>query len=102
MRQEDFYPPQDKNCGDACECEGNFDDDGNQGGSDAAAFKAYFDRSAFLNPCINSNPSTRDFGYAGDCDGTDAAKFKENLGRSSFSEYTFSLLPNEYNTQSLM
>jgi hypothetical protein len=37
--QEDSYPPQENNCGDACESEGNYD---YTDGSDAATFKADF------------------------------------------------------------
>ena len=37
--QKDSYPPQTNNCGDVCDCEGNFDYDSDQDGSDAASFK---------------------------------------------------------------
>ena len=48
--QLDESPPGGNNCGDACECEGNFDDDQDQDGSDAATFKVDFGRSAFFKP----------------------------------------------------
>ena len=83
--QEDTYPPQTNGCGDACECEGNFDDDEDQDGSDAATFKVDFGRSIFLDPCINSDLCNGDFECDGDVDGTDAANFKEDFGRSPFS-----------------
>ena len=51
--QADSYPPLGNSCGDACECEGNFDCDEDQDGGDAAAFKADFGRSGFKNPCTN-------------------------------------------------
>jgi len=85
MNQEDTYPPPSgNNCGDACECEGNFDDDTDQDGSDAANFKADFGRSIFLNPCTNAIPCNGDFDCDGDVDGTDAALFKSDFGRSGF------------------
>jgi hypothetical protein len=49
--QEDTYPPQTNGCGDACECEGNFDGDPDQDGTDAFTFKSDFGRSTILNPC---------------------------------------------------
>lgn len=85
MTQEDSYPPQGNNCGDACECEGNFDNDDDQDGSDAAEFKSLcFGRSSFNRPCVNEDPCSGDFTCDGDCDGSDAAKFKEDFGRSLF------------------
>ena len=85
MDQEDTYPPGDNGCGDACECEGNFDDDQDCDGSDAASFKAHFGRSPFSAPCTNGIPCDGDFDCDVDVDGTDAALFKIDFGRSSFS-----------------
>ena len=51
MNQEDSYPPDGNGCGDACECEGNFDCDNDCDGTDAATFKADFGRSSFNNSC---------------------------------------------------
>lgn len=51
MNQEDTYPTGGNDCGDACECEGNFDDDTDQDGTDAAAFKTDFGRGNLSNPC---------------------------------------------------
>lgn len=85
MDQEDTYPPGGNECGDACECEGNFDDDLDQDGSDAAKFKIDFGRSPFFNPCSNTILCNGDFDCDADVDGTDAAKFKEDFGRSPFS-----------------
>jgi len=83
--QEDTYPPNGNGCGDACECEGNFDDDQDQDGSDAATFKIDFGRSFFFSPCTNLSPCNGDFDCDVDVDGTDAAKFKKDFGRSQFS-----------------
>lgn len=63
------------------ECEGNFDDDQDVDGSDAAKFVIDFGRSIFLNPCTNNNLCNGDFDCDVDVDGTDAAKFKEDFGR---------------------
>jgi hypothetical protein len=53
MNQEDIYPPGGNGVGDACDCEGNFDCDGDVDGSDAFKFKEDFGRSRFFNPCPN-------------------------------------------------
>ena len=83
--QEDSSPPGGNNCGDACECEGNFDGDQDCDGTDAATFKADFGRSSFSNPCNNAPKCNGDFDCDEDCDGTDAATFKSDFGRSPFS-----------------
>jgi len=82
--QEDSYPPGGNNCGDACECEGNFDGDEDQDGSDAFTFKVDFGRSPFGNPCIPDNPCNGNFNCDEDVDGSDAFIFKEDFGRSPF------------------
>ncbi len=83
--QEDFFPPGGNGIGDACECEGNFDCDGDCDGTDAATFKADFGRSEFSTPCQAGNPCNGDFDCDNDTDGTDAAVFKSDFGRSEFS-----------------
>ncbi len=85
LANEDNYPPLGNDCGDACECEGNFDGDQDCDGSDAAQFKGDFGRSPFFTPCTNLSPCKGDFDCDVDVDGTDAAKFKEDFGRSQFS-----------------
>jgi hypothetical protein len=82
--QEDTYPLQGNACGDACECEGNFDGDQDQDGSDAFDFKVDFGRSQLGNPCESGNPCNGDFDCDHDCDGTDAFTFKQDFGRSPF------------------
>jgi hypothetical protein len=84
MAQEDGYPPQGNGLGDACDCEGDFDCDGDCDGTDAAKFKTDFGRSGFNSPCINNEPCNSDFECDADVDGTDAALFKSDFGRSSF------------------
>ena len=85
MNQEDNYPPQGNDIGDAFDCEGNFDCDEDCDGTDAATFKVDFGRSTFDNPCEEGDPCNGDFDCDGDCDGTDAAGFKSDFGRSSFN-----------------
>jgi hypothetical protein len=81
--QEDIYPPQGNNIGDVCECEGNFDGDLDQDGTDAYWFKKDFGRSRLVNRCTNANPCLGDFDCDGDVDGTDAFNFKSDFGRST-------------------
>ena len=80
--QEDSYPPQTNGCGDACECEGNFDGDLDVDGTDASTFKVDFGRSKLINPCTNELPCNGDFECDIDVDGTNASKFKSDFGRS--------------------
>ncbi len=83
--QEDSYPPQGNGCGDACECEGNFDGDHDQDGTDAFNFKQHFGRSMIHNPCSNTTSCNGDFMCDGDVDGADAFTFKQDFGRSTFN-----------------
>ena len=82
--QTDSYPPGGNGIGDACECEGDFDCDGDVDGSDAVKIKADFGRGPYLRPCTNEDPCKGDFDCDGDVDGTDAAIFKKDFGRSNF------------------
>lgn len=82
MSQEDNYPPQGNSCGDACECEGNFDADLDVDGSDASTFKTDFGRSKISVPCTNALPCNGDFECDDDVDGTNATQFKRDFGRS--------------------
>ncbi len=85
LYQEDTYPPQGNDIGDACDCEGNFDCDLDCDGTDAATFKINFGRNEFFGECTSLEPCNGDFDCDGDCDGTDAAQFKQDFGRSGFS-----------------
>ena len=85
MNQEDTYPPQGNGIGDACECESDFDCDGDVDGTDATTFKLYFGRNPFYYPCDEVNPCRGDFDCDQDCDGIDASLFKEDFGRSDFN-----------------
>ena len=57
-------------------CEGNFDNDFDQDGSDAAMFKEEFGR----RNCWRNNPCIADFQVDGDVDGDDAFTFKSEFG----------------------
>ena len=85
MNQEDDYPPGGNGIGDACECESDFDCDGDVDGSDATTFKLYFGRNSFFYPCNEVNPCRGDFDCDHDCDGMDASIFKLDFGRSEFN-----------------
>ena len=80
--QEDSYPPGGNNCGNACECEGNFNVDVDVDGGDAATFKASFGRGGLNRPCNNGDPCNGDFTCDGNVSGSDAALFKLDFGRS--------------------
>ena len=67
------------------ECEGNFNDDQDVDGSDAATFKADFGRNGLNRPCQAADPCNGDFNCDGDADGSDAAIFKADFGRSNFN-----------------
>jgi hypothetical protein len=84
--QEDTYPPGGNSCGDACECEGNFDGNTTVDGIDAATFKADYGRSSINRPCSNTAPCNGDFSCNGNVDGLDAALFKSDFGRSGINK----------------
>jgi len=81
----DTYPPGGNDCGNACECEGNFDGDLDVDGADAAAFKVDFGRTKISNPCTNALPCNGDFTCDQNVSGTDAALFKSDFGRTSLT-----------------
>jgi hypothetical protein len=83
--QEDTSPPQSNGIGDDCDCESDFDCDGDVDGSDATTFKLYFGRNPMFYPCDEINPCRGDFDCDQDCDGTDASLFKSDFGRSEFN-----------------
>jgi hypothetical protein len=80
--QEDNLPPGGNGIGDSCECEADFECDGDVDGSDASIFKIYFGRGLFNAPCNAFNPCRGDFECDQDVDGTDAARLKVDFGRS--------------------
>ena len=83
--QEDTMPPSGNGCGDLCECEGDFEPDGDVDGTDAVAFKNDF----FRKDCAELTPCNGDFECDGDVDGTDAVKFKADFFRKDCPSCTF-------------
>jgi len=83
--KEDSFPPQSNGIGDICECESDFDCDGDVDGTDATTFKLYFGRNLVFYPCDEVNPCRGDFDCDQDCDGTDALLFKSDFLNSIFS-----------------
>jgi hypothetical protein len=51
MDQEDTYPPWGNRIGDACECEADFERDGDVDAQDVGKFLEDFGRNAFFKPC---------------------------------------------------
>lgn len=83
--QIDTYPPEGNTCGDACECDGNFDGDENQDGTDAFTFRVDFGRNSYENPCGSNNPCNGNFDCDDNVDGSDAFTFKEDFGRGEYN-----------------
>jgi len=81
-RQEDTYPPQGNGIGDACECEGDFDCDGDVDKYDLEIFLANYNQSKLDKPSSAIDLSKGDF----DCDlgvnDKDRIKFLEDFGRN--------------------
>jgi hypothetical protein len=82
--QEDTSPPQGNGIGDACDCEGDFNCDGNVDATDVTSFLNDFGRSTFFNPCTNVDPCNGDFDCNVNVDADDVTKFLEDFGRSQF------------------
>ncbi|MCK5423182.1 MAG: hypothetical protein KAJ08_13500, partial [Deltaproteobacteria bacterium] len=77
------YPPGGNGIGDACDCEGDFNCDGNVNALDAAFISGWFKkRTKLSNPCTNENPCYGDFDCDGDVDNDDKAIFYADFGRS--------------------
>jgi len=75
--QEDSYPPGGNDCGDACECEGNFDFDQDIDGFDHSKFQIDFERT----DCTINDPCHGDIDCDGDVDLDDEQIFLEDSGR---------------------
>jgi hypothetical protein len=85
LGQEDTFPPGGNGCGNACECEGDFNSDGKVDGTDAANFKKDFGRGGLNRPCSNGDPCKGDFTCDQNVSGTDAALFKSDFGRNALN-----------------
>ena len=83
--QEDTYPPGGNGIGDACDCEGDFNCDGNVDANDVSAFLEHFGRSQHNRPCSIEDPCHGDFTCNGNVDAADVTKFLEDFGRSQYN-----------------
>ena len=81
MNQEDTYPPGGNDCGDACECEGDFDRDGDVDVEIGLLSNGQSSRT----DCTNENPCNGDFDCDGDVGQDDQVKFDEDFGRNMYS-----------------
>ena len=64
-------------CGDVCECEGNFEADGDVDAMDALTFRSDFGR----RDCEAGSPCNGNFNCDSNVDGSDALMFKVDFGR---------------------
>jgi hypothetical protein len=85
MDQDDSFPPLGNDIGDACDCEADFDCNGNVDATDVDLFLFDFGRSTFFNPCTNDDPCNGDFDCNVNVDADDVTKFLEDFGRSLFN-----------------
>jgi hypothetical protein len=76
--QKDNYPPQTNSCGDACECEGDFDSDGDVDLSDRITFSRNFGR----NNCTEEDPCNGDLNCDGKVNLVDRNIFISDFGRT--------------------
>ena len=83
--QEDTFPPQGNGIGDACDCEGDFNCDGNVDAADVTEFLNHFGRSQYNRPCSSEDPCKGDFSCNGNVDAEDVPKFLEDFGRSQYN-----------------
>jgi hypothetical protein len=94
--QDDSYPPQGNGIGDACDCEGDFNCDGNVDGGDVDQFLTAFGRSTFNDPCSNAYPCNGDFNCDVNVDGGDVDQFLTDFGRSIFSNPCPACVPGDW------
>jgi hypothetical protein len=83
--QADTYPPQGNGVGDACECEADFDCNGNVDADDITYFLWDFGRSEYYDPCTNERWCYGDFDCNGAVDSDDLTKLLEDFGRGQYS-----------------
>jgi len=83
--QEDSYPPQGNDIGDACDCESDFLCDGDVDGEDVTELLEHFGRSQFNLPCTNDDQCHGDFTCDDDVDAEDVTKSLEDFGRNQFN-----------------
>jgi len=81
----DTYPPQGNGIGDVCDCEGDFNCDGNVDARDVTSFLDDFGRNQFNNPCNEAPPCKGDFNCDRNVDATDVTVFLGDFGRNQFN-----------------
>jgi hypothetical protein len=81
--QEDNYPPQGNAIGDACDCEPDFDCDGDVDAFDIDDFLTDYGRNSYVIPCESGNPCRGDFACDGDVDAFDMVTFLKILGEAT-------------------
>jgi hypothetical protein len=94
--QEDTYPPQGNGIGDACDCEADFNCDGNVDAGDVTSFLDHFGRSTFFNPCTNNDPCHGDFDCNVNVDAADLTILLEDFGRSQFFDPCPACVPGDW------
>ena len=80
--QKDTYPPQGNSIGDACECEGDFDCDGDVDKYDLEIFLVNYNRRALDKTESATDDSVGDFDCDLDVDDRDRVIFLEDFGRN--------------------
>jgi hypothetical protein len=84
--QEDTFPPQGNGIGDACDCESDFNCDGNVDASDVSNFLTDFGRAQFNDPCTSGSPCNGDINCDSSVDASDVTHFLEDFGRNKFND----------------
>ena len=83
------HPPQGNGIGDVCDCEGDFNCDGNVDAADVGSFLNDFARNQYTpvppGPCSNRSPCNGDFNCDGNVDSTDVKLFLSDFGRNQFN-----------------
>jgi len=86
LTQADNYPLGGNGVGDACECEGDFDDNGNVDAADQPLIALDFGRNIHgPNPCTAADPCNGDFNCDGNVDAADIVIFSSDFGRNQFN-----------------
>ena len=82
--QEDTFPPQGNGIGDACDCEPDFDCDGDVEAFDIVTFLEDFGRGFYDRPCESENTCNGDFSCDSEVDAFDMVIFLEDFGRGKY------------------